>query len=177
VTVGAPLYATVTHRVHYEQNRQPNFDLFHPPDRWERWFDRLFLQGSRVPFVFQLPGAVPGGAADARVRMWGFGESIGSIPDHFARIYWHKALVDSAGWNSSNPEDLAATGLAVGTRDTLDVDVPVVLDPPNQRSDKSYLAWFEFSYPRALAALNDTLQFAAPDSTTGRIQYAISAVA
>ncbi|TMQ66759.1 MAG: hypothetical protein E6K79_02310 [Candidatus Eisenbacteria bacterium] len=179
VTLGAPLYTSVTHRVHYEQNRLPDFDLYQPPVRWERWFDRRFQQGSRVRFVFQLPGAVAGGAGDLLVRMWGFGESIGSsVPDHVARIYWHRGLVDSAGWNLSNPQDMTATGVTVLARDTLDVDVPVLVDSndPN-RFDQSNLAWFEFIYPRALTALNDTLQFAAPDSTTGRVQYAVSAVA
>ncbi len=176
-TVGAPLFTSVTHRVHYEQNRLPNFNLYEPPARWERWFDRLFLQGSRVPFVFQLPGALPGGAADVRVRLWGLGTSIGAIPDHVARIYWHRVLADTAGWDDPTFQDLQATGLAVGARDTLDIEVPVVIDPRDAaRFDRLYLAWFEFSYPRVLAAVNDTIQFTAADSTSGRVQYAISAV-
>lgn len=178
VTSGAPLFTSLTHRVHSEQNRLPNLNLFVPTARWERWFDRLFLQGSRVPFVFQLPGAIPGGAADVRVRLWGLGEALGAIPDHVARLYWHRALVDSGGWDLATPHDLLATGVAVGTRDTLEIEVPVVVDPSNpNRSDTSYLAWFEFSYPRQLTAVNDTIQFTGPDSTTGRIQVAISAVA
>src|SRR5882672_8855735 len=35
VTLGSPLYAGVTHRVHYEQNRFPDFNLYRPPARWE----------------------------------------------------------------------------------------------------------------------------------------------
>jgi len=80
VTLGAPLYAGVTHRVHYEQNRLPAFDLLRPPTRWERWFDRRFQHGYGCRSSFQLPGAIQAGRADVRVRMWGLGESIGSIP-------------------------------------------------------------------------------------------------
>ena len=181
VTSGATVFSTVTHRIHAETNRLPSFSLYRPPLRWERWFDRLISQGSRVPFIFQLPGAVPGGAGDLRVRMWGLGNSIGGIPDHIARIYWHRVLADTAGWDLSEPQDLTASGLTIATRDTLEVEVPFVRDPifpdpPYLRSDNSYFAWYEVSYPRSLAALNDTLQFAAPDSFAGTLQYVISAV-
>ena len=182
VTVGAPLDSVVTHRVHFETNRLPNFNLYKPPYRWERWFDRLLSQGSRVPFILQLPGAAAGGAGECRVRMWGLGNSIGAgLPDHVVRIYWHRVLADTAGWDLATPQDLSATGLTIGSRDTLEIEIPVLHDPifpdpPYSRSDQSYLAWFEITYPRRLAALNDTIQFAAPDSVSGPVQYAISQV-
>ncbi len=183
VTGGATLYQAVTHRVHFEQNRLANFNLVRPPLRWEFWFDRLFSEGSRVPFVFQLPGALPGGAADFRVRMWGRGNSLGAmLPDHVVRIYWHRVLADTAGWDLLEPQDLAASGLAVSARDTMEIEVPKLIEPGppgplKERLDESYLAWLEISYPRRLAATNDTLQFAAPDSVgAARVQYAIEAV-
>ncbi|MGH7682272.1 MAG: C25 family cysteine peptidase, partial [Candidatus Eiseniibacteriota bacterium] len=182
VTVGAPLDTVLTHRVHFEANRLPNFNLYQPPYRWERWFDRLLSQGARVPFFLQLPGAAAGGAGDVRVRMWGLGNSLGSgVADHVARIYWHKVLADTAGWDLAKVQDLAAAGLTIGTRDTLEVEVPVLKDPffpdpPYARFDQSYLAWFEITYPRRLTALNDTIQFVAPDSTSGPVQYTIGQV-
>ncbi len=177
VTIGAPLYSAVTHRVHYEDNRLDKFNLNRPPVRWERWFNRLLSEGSRVPFIFQLPGALPGGAADCRVRMWGLENSIGAaLPDHIARIYWHRVLADTAGWDLSEPQDLIAGGLAVATRDTLEIEIPLLFEPPFERNDQSYIAWFEVTYPRRLAATNDTLHFAAPDSVAGVLHYTISAV-
>lgn len=177
-TVGAPILSAVTHRVHYEENRLPKFNLFRPPFRWERWFYRQINQGSRPPFFIQPPGALPGGATDLRVRMWGLGNSLGAgLPDHVARIYWNRALVDTAGWELSEPADIVVEGLATGAQDTLEIEVPILIDPPFPRNDISYLAWFELGYPRRLAATNDSLQFTAPDSmVAGRVQYAITAV-
>jgi peptidase C25-like protein/flagellar hook capping protein FlgD len=177
---GAPLLTAVSHRVHYEENRLFNADLFEPPYRWERWFNRLLFQGSRVRFDLILPGALPGGAADALVRLWGAGSSVGGgIPDHVARIYWNHALVDTAGWDFSLHQDLSTQGIATAGRDTLEIEVPTLTDPGPfpQRSDRSYLAWFEVGYPRQLIAVNDTLQFAAPDSVASTpIRYAITGV-
>jgi hypothetical protein len=179
VTAGAPLLTSVTHRVHFEENRFKALDLARPGLRWERWFMRLLTQRTRSAFPLALPGALPGGAGSLLVRMWGAGASQGQIPDHIARVKWNGALVDTAGWNFSTPRDIAGAGFAVGTRDTLEIEVPFIADPGDtNRSDVSYLAWFEVAYPRALAAVNDTLQFAAPDSATpGRVHYAIAAVA
>jgi hypothetical protein len=177
---GAPQVAFVTHRVHYEDNRVLNADLYQPPYRWERWFMRLFLQGSRVPYFVQLPGAVVGGAASVRVRMWGYGLSVGAgLPDHVVRVYWDHQLADTAGWDLYQPQDITASGLRIGTRDTLEIEVPVLRDPGPYplRADQQYLAWFEVAYPRQLAAIADTLQFAAPDSMPpGRVGYTISSV-
>jgi hypothetical protein len=53
---------------------------------------------------------------------------------------------------------------------------PIFPDPPTPREDQSYLAWFEVTYPRRLVAINDTLQFAAPDSFAGPVHYVISQV-
>ena len=60
--------------------------------------------------------------------------------------------------------------------------MPYLIDPlfppPDfpPREDKSYLAWFEIAYPRRLLAINDTLQFAAPDSFAGPVHYTITSV-
>jgi len=177
-TPSIPTLAAVTHRVHFEANRLQNFDLFEPGVRWERWFDRFLSQGSRVGFVLRPPGATAGTAASARVRLWGNGSSIGNgIPDHVARLYWNKTDVDTAGWDFSRRQDLEASGLPGGVTDTLEVEVPSLIDPPYPRVDTSYLAWFEISYSRGLVAANDTLQFAAPDSVpAGRVQYVLSAI-
>jgi Peptidase family C25/FlgD Ig-like domain len=179
-TPGAPVRSTVTHRIHFETNRVANFNLIRPPLRWERWFDRLLIQGARIPLLPQPPGAEPGTAADVRVRMWGLGASPGAtVPDHVVRIYWNQALVDTAGWEQTEPQDLTATGLAVTSQDRLEIEVPILVDPGPfpARTDLSYFAWFEVGYQRRLAAANDTLQFAAPDSTVpGRIQYALTSI-
>jgi hypothetical protein len=112
--------------------------------------------------------------------MWGLSSSPGAgIPDHVARIYWNRALVDTAGWELNDPQDLIASGLPASAPDTLEIEIPVLVDPGPfpARADISYLAWFELGYQRRLAAENDTLQFAAPDSVPpGRAQYAITAV-
>jgi hypothetical protein len=180
VTSGAPLLSYVAHRIHFESNRIADFNRFRSPYRWERWFDRQLSQGSRISFVLRPPGAEPGTPADARVRMWGSNSSPGAgVPDHVARIYWNRALVDTAGWELSEPQDLTASGLLTSAPDTLEIEIPVLVDPgpfPN-RADISYFAWFEIGYQRRLTAENDTLQFASPDSTLpGRAQYAITAV-
>ncbi|MGE5176662.1 MAG: C25 family cysteine peptidase [Hyphomicrobiales bacterium] len=176
----APLLTQVTHRVHYEEDRFLAPDLFQAPLRWERWFMRRLQQGSRLSFVLALPGAAADGAVSVRARMWGSGASPGTaLPDHVARIYWDRALADTAGWNFTAPADLAASGLrSAGVRDTFDVEVPLLTDPSDRsRSDGQYLAWFEVTYPRALQASGDTLQFAAPDSTAaGRVRYALGAI-
>jgi len=179
--VAATTYLAVPHRVHYEENRLYNPDLFESGVRWERWFNRILFQGSRVRFDLQLPGAQAGGPADVLVRVWGVGTSIGAgITDHVARIYWNRALVDTAGWDLSYHQDLTATGLLSQGRDTLEVEVPALTDPGPypQRSDRSYLAWFEIGYPRQLLAVNDTLQFAAPDSLPNApVRYQIGGIA
>lgn len=173
-----PTFSTVPHRIHYEANRLQNFDLFEPGVRWERWFDRLLSQGSRVGFILQPPGATAGTASSVRVRLWGNGSSVGNgIPDHVARIYWNKALVDTAGWNFNNRQDLEASGLQGAISDTIEIEVPLLVDPPYPRTDYSYLAWFEIGYQRALAAANDTLQFAAPDTMPAeRVRYVLSTI-
>ncbi|HET9251347.1 MAG TPA: C25 family cysteine peptidase, partial [Candidatus Eisenbacteria bacterium] len=182
VTPGAPVLPVVTHRIHVEANRIADFNKFRPgqPFRWERWFDRLLTQGSRITFEIRPPGAEPGTAADVLVRMWGVGASPGAgVPDHVARIYWNRALVDTAGWELSEKQDLAASGLGMRALDSLDIEIPVLIDPgPNpNRIDQSYFAWFELGYQRRLRAENDTLQFAAPDSVPpGRVRYAITSV-
>jgi hypothetical protein len=166
VTLGAPLDSVLTHRVHFESNRLPNFNLFKPPYRWERWFDRLLSQGSRVPFFLQLPGAVAGGAGDCRVRMWGLGSSIGSgLSDHVARIYWHHVLADTAGWDLANPQDLSASGLTIGSRlrsrsrfrRSRDPIFPLMKTKAFALRSQSLFAWFEITYRGDSAALNDTI--------------------
>ena len=182
VTIGAPLLTSVAHRVHVGQNTFYSGDLFQAGYRWERWFDRPIGAGTRIAYPIALPGALPGGAGSLRLRMWGDGSSIGtSIPDHVARVTWNRALVDSQGWNFSQPRTLAGSGFPVGraARDTLEVGIPKFVDPadPN-RSDFQWIAWFEVDYPRRLQASSDTLYFAAPDSVpAGRYQYRLSAIA
>jgi hypothetical protein len=170
----APQIDTVTHRVHLEENNWYVPDLFAAGLRWERWFYEHLAQGSRSLHILSLPGAAPGGAASVRARAWGKGISLGlAVFDHYLNLSWDQTPVASASWNGSARQDLIASGFAVGTRDTVEFDVPVVRDAtdPN-RNDESYLAWFEVSYPRRLLAVNDTLQFTAPDSlAAGRVTY------
>jgi len=177
----APLLTSVTHRLHVGQNRLFEIDLALPGYRWERWFDRIIVEGARIAYPLTLPGVMPGGAGSLRLRLWGAGSSIGtSVPDHLARVTWNRALVDSAGWNFTLPQDLDGGGFPVGqsARDTLEVGVPLVNDSNDlNRSDAQYIAWFEIGYPRRLQATLDTLFFAAPDSVpAGRFHYAVNAV-
>ena len=169
----------VLHRVHYEENRTRDyFNLFDRTLRWERWFYRVISQGSRISFPLALPGAVPGGAGSLVVRMWGQNISVGSlVADHYTNIYWDKTVAASASWNFPTARDLVGTGFTVKAADTLDVEVPRVSDPvdPN-RFDQSLLAWFEITYPRALSAINDTLQFAADSTAPGRVRYVLSGI-
>ena len=180
MSVGAPLFTSVTHRVHLEQNRVEQFDLFSPPTRWERWFERLILQGATIRVALQPPGGIDGTATSVRVRLWGVGNSLGAgLPDHVGRIYWNGALVDTAGWDLFEPQDLTASGLELDGPDTLDIQVPALVDPGPfpARLDRSYLAWLEISYARGLTASADTVHFAAPDSlSAGRVQYRIDAI-
>lgn len=173
---GAPLYTAVTHRVHIEENQTAAFDLFQPPLRWERWFMSLLQSvqsATRRRFPTALPGALPGGTMSLRVRMWGSGVSIVGQYDHVTRIYWNRVLADTAGWDFSSPRDITVSGLRTnGPLDSLDIEIPYL-----GRLDVQYLAWYEAVYPRRLAAVNDTLQFAAPDSVAaGRVRYAISGI-
>jgi hypothetical protein len=180
VTPSAPILTSVTHRVHFEENRNRAPDLFKAPYRWERWFMRLLSQGTRSAFIVDLPGALAGSAGDLLVRFWGAGASPSLIlPDHVARVKWNGVLADTAGWNLTAPQDIAASGLTVGPRDTLEIEIPLLIDPTDEdRSDRSYLAWYEVSYRRLLAAVNDTLHFAGPDSTPpGVAHFAISGIA
>src|SRR5688572_8103677 len=129
VTGTSPLLTSVTHRAHFEENRVFEPNLFQAPLRWERWFMSLIQsvqQTTRRRFATVLPGALPGGAMALRVRMWGFGSNPGTtLPDHFARIYWDRALVDTDSSNFSTPRELAATGLPTnGPRDTLEIEIP-----------------------------------------------------
>jgi hypothetical protein len=176
VTVAAPLYTAVTHRVHIEENQTAAFDLFRAPLRWERWFMSL-LQSvqatTRRRFPTALPGALPDGAVSLRVRMWGSGVSTVGASDHVVRIYWNRALADTAEWDASAPRDITVSGLRTnGALDSVDIEVPYL-----GRLDVQYLAWYEAVYPRRLAAANDTLQFVAPDSVAAaRVRYAISGI-
>ncbi|HMI31528.1 MAG TPA: C25 family cysteine peptidase, partial [Candidatus Limnocylindrales bacterium] len=179
----APLSAassltSVPHRVHYEENRVRDFGLFDPNLRWERWFYRLFTQGSRIAFLLTLPGAEPGGTASLAVRMWGKGISRGAtVADHYVNVYWDRTLVAADTMNFSRARDLFASGFTVNATDTLEVQVPRVVDPsdPN-RFDQSDLAWFEVTYPRRLAAINDTLQFAADSIPAGPVHYVVDGI-
>lgn len=164
----APLLTEVTHRVHFEVNRFPEFDLFQPALRWERWFWNIVPVGARLAFPITLPGAVAGGEASVLLRIWGQATSTG----HSALLWWDGAVVDSASWNFLAARDLTASGLRTnGARDTVQVEAP------NTASKSEYLAWFEVSYPRRLAASSDTVAFAAPDSVApARFRYAISAI-
>ena len=179
--VAAPLLTAVAHRVHYEENRLYNADLLEAPYRWERWFNRILFQGSRVRFDLILPGAQPGGAADVLLRLWGVGSSIGAgVPDHVARIYWNRALVDTAGWDLSLHHDSTATGLATGGarhargRGAF-ADRP---GPFPQRSDRSYLAPGSRSGIRASSS-RSTTRSSSPlpiRSTATAIRYQITGV-
>jgi len=179
VTPSAPVLTGVTHRVHFEENRNRAPDLFRAPYRWERWFMRLLSQGTRSAFVVDLPGAAAGSAGALYVRLWGAGASPSDVlPDHIARVKWNGVLADTAGWNLTQPRDIVASGFAANPRDTLEIEIPRLIDPTDpKRSDRSYLAWYEVSYRRLLVAVNDTLHFAGPDSTApGVAQFAISAI-
>ncbi|HEU4725117.1 MAG TPA: C25 family cysteine peptidase, partial [Candidatus Eisenbacteria bacterium] len=181
VTLGATNVTTDVHRLHVGANRSYQVNLFLPGYAWERWFDRFVSEGNRIAYPLLLPGVVPGGEGSFRLRLWGFDSSIGtSIPDHIARVTWNRALVDSAGWDFSLPQDLTAAGFPVGltARDSLEIGVPLINDPadPN-RADAQYIAWVDVAYPRRLQATLDTLYFAAPDSAAaGRYRYSIAAV-
>ncbi len=174
----APIVTSVTHRVHYEENRIRDFNLFAANTRWERWFYRLINQGSRLGFPLALPGARPGGEGSLFLRMWGRGISVGAIlDDHYTNLYWNGALVSSGSWNFSTPRDFTASGFTVHASDTLQVQVPALADTTdNNRSDQSELAWFEVTYPRRLSAINDTLQFAADTVLTGPVHYVVDGI-
>jgi hypothetical protein len=174
----APTVTSVTHRVHYEENRIRDFNSFAANTRWERWFYRLFTQGSRIAFPLTLPGAQPGGTGSLFLRMWGRAISVGAtVADHFTNLYWNGALVSSASWNFSTPKDLTASGFTVHASDTLQVQVPLVVDPSDvNRFDQSELAWFEVTYPRRLSAIADTLQFASDSTVTGPVHYVVDGI-
>ncbi len=178
---GSPPRTSVTHTIHIEQNRIGEFDLLTPGLRWERWFERLLTEGGSLVYPVALPTPVAGGAGSVRFRVWGAGSSIGTgLPDHAAKLTWNRAVVDSAGWNFSQANDLTGGGFPVGLSvvDTVGISIPNLDEPgdPN-RVDVQYVAWFEVSYPKRLAANADTLFFAAVDSVpAGRYQYAIDAV-
>ena len=175
----APSVTSVRHRVHYEENRVRDFNLFDPSLRWERWFYRLFTQGSRIAFPLALPGSETGGQGSLLLRMWGKGISVGPPPvdDHYTNLFWDGALVASGSWNFTTPKDLIASGFTVRASDTLQVEVPRLTDPldPN-RFDQSELAWFEITYPRRLRAINDTLQFAADSAVSGTVHYVVDGI-
>ncbi len=173
----APAVTVARHRVHYEENRIQNFNVVETNTRWEFWFYRIMSQGSRIAFPLTLPGAQPGDSGSLFLRMWGRGISRGSIPDHFTNLNWDGALVASASWSFSNPQDLTASGITVHTSDTLEVEIPRVVDPFDvNRFDQSELAWFEVTYPRRLFAINDTLQFAADSTASGPVHYVVGGV-
>ena len=173
----APAITVVPHRVHYEENRVRDFNSFAANLRWERWFYRIITQGSRLGFPLTLPGAQPGGQGSLTLRMWGRGISVGPLADHYVNLYWNRALVASDSSNFSRPFDLRAAGFTVHATDTLEVQVPRIVDPADvNRFDQSELAWFEVSYPRRLSAINDTLQFAADTTFTGFVHYVIDGV-
>jgi hypothetical protein len=179
----APTITSVTYRVHYEENRIRDFNSFATNVRWERWFYRIFAQGSRIAFPLTLPGAQPGGQGSLFLRMWGRGISVGSIPDHFTNLYWDGALVASGSWDQSTPKDLTASGFTVHASDTLQVEVPRMVDlggvggiPDPNRFDQSELAWFEVTYPRRLSAINDTLLFESDSVLTGPVHYVVDGI-
>jgi hypothetical protein len=174
----APTVTSVTHRVHYEENRIRDFNSFAANTRWERWFYRLFTQGSRIAFPLTLPGAQAGGTGSLALRMWGRGISVGAtVDDHFTNLYWNSALVASGSWNFSTPKDLSASGFTVHASDTLEVQVPRIVDPADvNRFDQSELAWFEVTYPRRLSAIGDTLQFASDSILTGPVHYVVDGI-
>ena len=169
---------SVRHRVHYEENRVRDFNLFDASLRWERWFYRLITQGSRVAFPLALPGADPGGQGSIVLRMWGKGISVGAtVDDHYTSLFWDGALIASASWNFTTPKDLLASGFTVHASDTLEVQVPRITDPNDaRRFDQSELAWFEVTYPRHLRAINDTLQFAADSAVSGTVHYVVDGI-
>jgi peptidase C25-like protein len=174
----APSVTSVPHRVHYEENRVRDFSLFATNVRWERWFYRLFTQGSRIAFPLTLPGAQPGGTGSLALRMWGKGISRGAtLADHYVNLYWDRTLVAADTMNFSVPRDFAASGFTVNASDTLEIQVPRIVDPsdPN-RFDQSDLAWFEVTYPRRLSAINDTLQFAADSIPAGPVHYVVDGI-
>jgi len=175
VDPGADL-TVLPHRVHYEENRIRDFPLVRAGLRWDRWFWFQIFQGSRIAFPVALPGALPGAQASLALRMWGKGVSVGgTVADHYVNLYWDRILIASGSWNFSDPRDFTASGFTVHANDTLEVEVPRVADPSDpRRFDQSYLAWFEVTYPRRLAAINDTLAFAADSS--GVVHYAIAGV-
>ena len=174
----APTVTAVPHRVHYEENRVRDFNSFAANMRWERWFYRVLLQGSRSAFTLTLPGAQPGGTGSVFVRLWGRGISVGALlDDHYVNLYWNGALVGSGSWNFSSPRDVTGSGFTVHATDTLMIEVPRLVDPADvNRSDQSELAWFEISYPRRLSAINDTLQFAADTTFAGQVHYVVDGV-
>jgi len=174
----APTVTSVTHRVHYEENRIRDFNSMAANTRWERWFYRLFTQGSGIAFPLTLPGAQAGGTGSIHLRMWGRGISVGAtVADHFTNLFWNSALVASASWNFSTPQDLDASGFTVHASDTLVVQVPRVVDPSDaNRFDQSELAWFEVTYPRRLSAIGDTLQFASDSVVTGPVHYVVDGI-
>src|SRR5467141_253677 len=124
----APTVTSVTHRVHYEENRIRDFNAFAPNTRWERWFYRVLTQPSRLAFPLALPGAQPGGSGSLFLRMWGRGISVGALDDHYTNLYWNRALVSSGSWNFSTPHDFTALGFTVHASDTLQVEVPAFAD-------------------------------------------------
>jgi len=177
VTV-APTITSVPHRVHYEENRVRDFNAFAPGVRWERWFYRLFTQGSRIAFPLALPGAQPGGSGSLLLRLWGRGVSPGvAFSDHVANVYWDGAFVARDSTDQSTPFDVTASGLPVHAADTLQVEVPRIVDPDApSRFDQSELAWFEITYPKRLSAINDTLTFASDTTFTGPVHYVVDGI-
>lgn len=155
---------------------------------WEKWFWRSFKQAESFTTTVDLPGADTTQTARLRMRVWGLNTNIPtppafkSIPDHFLNVSFNPALpsgivfprrtYDGATGLTRAGQTWDTTGTFLRTiGNTLVLNVPLVIDPnnPQQRVDRSGLAWYDLFFKRHFVPIDDAIDFVADPAPNGNL--------
>ncbi len=158
-------------RLHFEQNDQYVNDLFEPGLIWDQWIWKLVssFQGS-----FTASGDASGVVADQparlRARFWG---RLADSGGHQVALTINGTTLSPLAWSGSVHKDIDTTGtwLADGSNQL----TMRVLGSSSQQpfGDRAAFLFWEIEFPRRFMAVDDSLEFASPD-TTGPIAYSLA---
>jgi len=157
---GAAYDTTANHRVHFEQNRLPDFH-YRDEDGW-MWED-LENRGGNRPYFLSIDRVAPSGAGTLVGRILSHG-TFG--PSRFVELKIGNTVVVDSAWIHSGQSaviDVTSdpfTGLLREGSNT------ILVNPRTDTgaTDDVYTAWFEIDYERRLEARNGYLKMWAPAS-------------
>ncbi len=166
----APSYPA---RLHVQADQGYDADFHEQGHPWQPWFWRNIadLQGT-ITLTADATGAVTGAPARLVARYWGLPQGFGP-PDHLLDVTINGHALPRPAWAGPVRHDVDTTSTwMVDGVNQLDMRLAPHV-PSNGAIDVVSFLFWELHFARRFAAVDDTLEFASPD-TAAAIAYSVA---